>query len=153
MLTTPSHRAPLPRRRPESPWGHLCLVGLFVMSFMSSTALGAASLEVSGAAAHRGSDGLRITVGSSCASPQDQVVENQTLTGPTTIEGWQTVTSSSTTISSGEVTFSAGERIVPGDGFVVQSGVTLRAVACGSLRSLLLLVRPSGGLWGIRCHR
>lgn len=124
---TMTSRFPLFCRRVALVAGHLlALVG-------ASDSLNAASLDVLAAAAHRGTNGLRVTVGSLCASPQDQVVNDQTLNGPATIEACQSVTSSATTISSGEVTFRAGDRIVLGDGFVVQSGASFVAQVDGTL--------------------
>lgn len=120
-------RVPLPCRRGA-------LVAILLVALVGAPeSLKAASLDVLAAAAQRGTNGLRVTVGSSCASPQDEVVTNQTLNGPATIEACQTVTSSSTTISSGQVTFRAGDRITLGDGFVVQSGASFVAQVDGTL--------------------
>ena len=118
---------------PPRAQARLLAAALLVVSIAAPSRLSASSLDVLPAAAQRGAEGLRVTVGSSCASPQDQVVESQTLNGPTTIEACQSVTSSSTTIASGEVTFRAGERIALGDGFVVQFGATFVAEIDGVL--------------------
>jgi hypothetical protein len=109
------------------------IVILVLLSILAPTRLEAGSLDVLPAAAQRGTEGLRVTVGSSCASPQDQTVDNQTLNGPTTIEGCQSVTSSSTTVASGEITFRAGQEITLGDGFSVESGATFVAQVDGTL--------------------
>lgn len=116
------------------PCGRGALVAVLLLALVgASESLEAASLDVLAAAAQRGTNGLRVTVGSLCASPQDQVVTNQTLNGPATVEGCQSVTSSSTTISSGQVTFRAGDRITLEDGFVVQSGASFVAEVDGTL--------------------
>lgn len=107
--------------------------GFLLVLLLASPSLEAASLEVLAAAAQRGNYGLRVTVGSLCTSPQDQVVQNQTVTGPTTVEGCRSVASSATTINSGGVTFRAGHRIVLGDGFVVQSAARFVAEVEGTL--------------------
>ena len=107
--------------------------GFFLMLIGAWDSVKAASLDVLAAAAQRGTMGLRVTVGSSCTSPQDEHLGNQTLNGPRTIEACQTVTSSETTISSGLVTFRAGDRISLGDGFVVQSGASFVAEIDGGL--------------------
>jgi hypothetical protein len=118
---------------PHRPKVRLLGAAVLLTSLAAPSGLDASSLDVLPAAAQRGAEGLRVTVGSSCASPQDQVVDNQTLSGPTTIEACQSLTSSSTTISSGAVTFRAGERIALGDGFAVQSGATFVAEIDGDL--------------------
>lgn len=138
MSVTELNEALIPRSRPRAHarhlrWGKGLLTLLFFASLMSPTRMEAGSLEVLGTAANRGSNGLRVTVGSSCASPQDQAVDNQTLNGPVTIEACQSVSSSSTTISTGEVVFRAGDRVVLSDGFAVQTGASFVAEIDGVL--------------------
>jgi len=93
------------------------------------------ALQVTGAAAHSGSQGLRVTVGSSCMGPDFATVDGQVLGGPQTFEGCVSLSSASTTIGSGEVLFRAGERIVLGNGFRVTSGAIFVAEIDGMLSS------------------
>jgi len=125
-------RVALVARRPA---GRLILAVVVVVTCQLIGARGATagSLQVLSAAAHKGTKGLRVTVGSSCVSPQDRTVDGQTLSGPSTLEGCTSVSSSNTTVTSGQVTFRAGDHIALGDGFVVESGATFVAQIDGTL--------------------
>jgi len=113
-------------------WILAAVVGVAV-HLLAAHAAAAGNLQVLSAAAHKGTKGLRVTVGSSCAGPQDLTVDGQTLSGPSTLEGCATISSSGTTVTSGQVTFRAGDHIALGDGFVVQSGATFVAQIDGVL--------------------
>ena len=106
---------------------------LLLLQLGNPRASEAASVEALPAAAKSGTYGLRVTVGSSCTSPHDVTVNGQILAGPDTREGCRTVSSSSTTVTSGTVTFRAGERIALGSGFAVQAGAGFVAEVDSSL--------------------
>ena len=98
------------------------IVGLLVLGVPSAEG---ASLQVVAAAAHSGSYGLRVTLGSACTGVDDVELDNQTLSGPATIVACRTLTATATTVSAGEVALEAGERVALGSGFSVSSGASL----------------------------
>jgi hypothetical protein len=88
----------------------------------------AASLDVVAAAARLGSQGLRVTIGSGCTGSDFVTVNGQLLGGSQTAEGCVGLSSASTTIQAGgDVLFRAGQRIVLGNGFWVESGASFAA--------------------------
>ena len=99
----------------------------FALAF-GSAAFGA-DLEVTPGAAHWGTHGVRVTVGSPCTSDDDVVLADETVTGPLTVEGCRSVVTGDNVAvtSSGELTITAGSTIVFQSGFSVASGGTLTA--------------------------
>jgi hypothetical protein len=88
-----------------------------------------ADLEVTTGAAHWGTHGVRVTVGSPCTSDDDVVLADQTVTGPLTVEGCRSVVTGDNVAvaSSGDLTITAGSTITLQSGFSVASGGRLTA--------------------------
>lgn len=89
-------------------------------------------LEVNGGAADNGSFGLEVTVGASCASPDDQVV-----TGPSPItgvfEGCNTLFASEGEVVSPGATFQAGTSIALGENFATGPAADLAVILDSAL--------------------
>jgi hypothetical protein len=88
----------------------------------------ASDLTVEAGAARDGNFGLAVSVGNTCTSDADTVVPDQSVSSVTTFEGCLTLTATNVDIlSSGDVTFSAGDKITLENGFSVASGANFTA--------------------------
>ena len=94
----------------------------------------ASDLQVTAEAAKAGNFGLGVTVGSTCAGDADVVVPDQTVGGTTSFEGCLTLTAADVDVlSSGDVTFRAGDRITLQNGFSVASAANVTLAIDGAL--------------------
>ncbi len=83
----------------------------------------ASDLEVKAGAKRAGSYGLEVTVGKTCTAGDHTVVPDQNVGGTVTFEGCLSLTAADVDVlSSGDVTFQAGDRITLKNGFSVASG-------------------------------
>jgi len=94
----------------------------------------ASDLQVTAEAAKAGNFGLGVTVGSTCSGDADVVVPDQTVGGTTSFEGCLTLTAADVDVlSSGDVTFRAGDRITLQNGFSVASAANVTLAIDGAL--------------------
>jgi RHS repeat-associated protein len=98
-------------------------------AWSSAHAMSPAGLTVSGVAAHAGDFGLTVDAQSTCASADSEVLEGQSIVGNAEFVACETLTARDDFVvsSTGAVTLTAGERVVFGDGFRVESGGSLVA--------------------------
>jgi len=83
----------------------------------------ASDLTVKAGAARAGSYGLEVAVGKTCTGDDDVVVPDQSVGSTETFEGCFSLTAADVDVlSSGDVTFQAGDRIALENGFSVASG-------------------------------
>lgn len=89
----------------------------------------ASDLQVkTGAVAKAGDFGLEVAVGKTCSADDDAVIPDQTVSGTVTFEGCLSLTAANVDVlSSGDVTFQAGDRIALENGFSVASGANFTA--------------------------
>jgi len=87
----------------------------------------ASSLTVKTGVAKAGTYGLEVTVGTTCTSDADFVVSDGPIAGPADREGCLTLTAANVDITSGSVTFTAGDSMAFQNGFSVASGATFTA--------------------------
>ena len=89
----------------------------------------ASDLQVkTGAVAKAGTYGLEVAVGKTCTADDDTVIPNQTVGGTVTFEGCLSLTAADVDVlSSGDVTFQAGDKITLQNGFSVASGANFTA--------------------------
>jgi hypothetical protein len=81
-----------------------------------------------GATAKAGTYGLEVAVGKTCTADDDAVIPDQTVGGTVTFEGCLSLTAANVDIlSSGDVTFQAGDKITLENGFSVASGANFTA--------------------------
>ena len=88
----------------------------------------ASDLTVNAGAAKAGGFGLEVTVGKTCTADDDAVIPDQTVGGTVTFEGCLSLTAADVDVlSSGDVTFQAGDMIMLENGFSVASGANFTA--------------------------
>jgi hypothetical protein len=81
-----------------------------------------------GATARAGTYGLEVTVEKTCTAADDAVIADQTVGGTVTFEGCVSLTAADVDVlSSGDVTFQAGDMITLENGFSVASGAIFTA--------------------------